>query len=234
MTIARAIIWPGSFGDSSLPKIDLGYTPPLPGALYSWSADTLPLGPIDEWFDAVNGVRIGTDDGAPQVITSGSGRAISFNGTEDRMRCLFPERIAGAHAVIVVYRMPSPTYGDAIISDQQGNTGAGVVVVSSTGTLVGYTDSSYLYPSPSITADSDWHVGILYRDGANSALRIDEAETIGTLSDAIDRRGLAFGYATQGDLRGALEIARVDVIAGTTDAPQRAAIANALAARYNI
>lgn len=234
MSIARAIIWPGSFGDTSLPKVDLGYTPPLPGALYSWSAEHLPLGPIEEWFDGVSGVRMGTDAGAPVVFAGGLFRSIRFNGTEDRMRTLFPEPLVGPHSIVTVYRFTAPSYGEAVVSDNNGTPGAGTMSIDSNGNYIAYTDNSYIYSTPPLPADNSYKVGILTRDGTNSALRVNDVETIGTLSDRIDRRGLALGYATNGDLRSAIEIARMDVIPGPMEPEQRAAIVNALRARHGI
>ena len=234
MTIARSIIWPGSFGDTSLPKINLGYTPPLAGAVYSWSADNLPLGPLTEWFDAVNGVRLGTDAGSPEVIVSDDGRAVSFDGVDDRMRTMLPEPIVGAHTVVVVYRLVSPKYGDVIVSDYSGApTASSQLSVANTLNYVASSEGAVSFASP-IAADTGWHVGIMHRDGANSALRIDSQEETGTMPNTRNRVGVVLGYGTQPPARSAIEVKRMDILIGALDAPQRATIANSLGARYGI
>lgn len=234
MSIARAIVWPGSFNDPTLPKVDLSYTPPLPGAAYSWAADNLQVGELQEWIDSVRGIPMKTDAGAPAVFQGGLFRAIRFNGTDDRMRTLFPVTMAGAHSVVAVYRLTSAAYGDAVFSDHQGLPGAGQITVDSNGNYVAYTDNTYIYSTPPLAANNAWRVAVLTRDGNASAMRINDAETVGNLSSNIARRGIALGYSTRGDNRAAIEVARVDVIPGAMEPAQRAAIVNSLRARYGI
>lgn len=228
---ARAIAYPGSFGDSTLPRISLGYAPPLSAALYDWAADGLPLGEIKNWNSSVEGPAFVADVGNPIVVDSGGSRAVRFDGVDDRMRV--PFALSSPYTLVTVFRVITKIPNSAVLYGY-ASAEEGSLQSDGLGDFIGgYVAGTYLAPNPRATVDANWHVGILSVNGANSATRVDEKEVLGTLPEST-RAGMTLGYALSGVNRTNIEYKRVAVLAGGATADQRTALVNQLSARYGI
>lgn len=228
---ARAIVWDGSFGDTSLPKISLGFAPTLPGAIYDWAADSLPDGTLSTWPSAINGASLAADSGGPIVLSSGGGKAVRFNGTTDRMR--LPFVLTSARTFVAVYRFTT-VRGGASVTYGYLSTAGGAITTDGASTLIGGTiGSEFLIPGPHIAPDTNWHIAVLSVNGSNSAFRQDKVEVVGN-APLNNTDGLTLGFASGGNNRAPIEYKRVAVLAGGTTGAQRDSIVNQLAARYNI
>lgn len=227
----RAIVANVSFGDTTLPKIDITYIAPLAGATYDFAVDQLPLGPVASWPSLVDGVAALVADGStiPQVITDGASKTVRFNGTIDRMK--IPLNLNTAHSVVVVAKLRAPIALDQVI---YGNAQAeGAIGVNSGLNWSGYGGGSSLPMSPTLAPDANWHVFILTHAGASSAVRVDNAETPGNLPVA-QRNGITLGFGTGTDLRAEIDYKRVALIPGTMTTAQRTAIVAQLKQQYGI
>ena len=235
MSNTRAIVWPGSFGDTTLPKVDLSYTPPTPGALYSWIAANQPLGSLTQWADSISGVTPALTGTAPTVIDTPAVRVVDFNGETGgpRMMGPFPTPLAGSYTAIVVYRLTKPiTGGEGIIFASSTTTQGGVYVQTGENPILKAADGSSQI-NTTITADNDWHVAILTIDGSSSALRIDGYELAGTLTGE-SRNGIQLGTSIGATSRAAIQYARVEFIPGPMNNTKRAALAQQLMRQHGI
>jgi hypothetical protein len=229
----RAIVANVSFGDATLPKIDITYIAPLAGAAYDFAVDQLPLGPVASWPNLVDGVTAFAADGAtmPAVITDGASKTVRFNGTIDRMKLTLSMNTA--HSVVVVAKLRAPVANDQIFFGLGANT-EGAIGVNSAGTgYTGYGGGNSVATSPAVVPDTGWHVFILTHQGTGSAVRVDSAETPGTLTVA-QRNGITLGFSSAAGNRAAIDYKRVAVIPGTMTTAQRTAIVAQLKAQYGI
>lgn len=226
----RAIVAPMSFGDTTLPKIDITYIAPLAGALYDFAVDQLPLGPLPSWASILDGVAAPADGATvPQVITDGAGKTVRFNGTSDRIKA--PVVLNAAHTIVAVAKLRAPVALDQVAYGLANNTEGAIGVV--TGNWAGYGGGSSLALSPAVVPDANWHVFILSQAGTSSAFRVDNAEVTGNLPIA-QRNALTLGFGPATDYRSEIDYKRVAVLAGGTTAAQRGAIVAQLKAQYGI
>lgn len=229
----RAIVAPVSFGDATLPKIDISYIAPLVGATYDFAVDQLPLGPVASWPSLVDGVATFVADGSttPTVITDGTSKTVRFNGTVDRMKLAL--NVNAAHSVVVVAKLRAPVALDQVFYGSTGNTEGAIGIPTGAATWAGYGGGGTLSLSPAVAPDANWHVFILTHAGAGSAIRVDNAETTGTLAVA-QRNGITLGFSSAGDLRADIDYKRVALIPGAMTAAQRTSIVAQLKAQYGI
>jgi len=226
----RAIVAPVSFGDTTLPKIDITYIAPLAGALFDYAVDQLPLGPLPSWASILDGTAAPADGSTvPQVITDGAGKTVRFNGTTDRIKA--PVVLNTAHTIVVVAKLRAPIALDQIVYGLANNTEGAIGVV--TGNWAGYGGGSSLALSPAVVPDANWHVFILSHAGASSAFRVDNNEITGTLPVA-QRNALTLGFGPASDFRSEIDYKRVAVLSGGTTPAQRAAIVAQLKGQYGI
>lgn len=229
MSTARALIWPGSFGDTTLPRVNLDYAPPLPNAVHSWSADTLPEGGIAQWTCSVDGTILNADDGQPQALTSQGLRAVRFDGEDDRMRAAFS--LPTPHTVAAVFRFhQTPAQYFTAFADY-GGSGVGAVSYTGTTWRAG-AETGTVSLTPPVAANTGWHVALLTNDGPRSVLHIDHHTAEGTLGTGT-RTGVTLGFA--GSIgRTPVDYARVEVIPGPMTTLEGQTIVNTLRARYGI
>lgn len=228
---AKAIVWDGEFGNPMLPQISIGYSPILPNALFDWAADGLPLGPITNWSSMVDGAALSSDGGSPQVVNSGSGRAIRLNGTSDRMRTQYV--VNTPRTFVVVYRFTAVEPSSAVLYGYLSNTGGAIMSDSSSVLINGAGGGQFLTPNPYIKPDTSWHVTVLSVNGANSAFRHDDREITGSLT-VKPTDGITLGFGGAPDFRAPIEFKRVAVIEGGTTAAYRESLVAQLAQRYGI
>lgn len=227
---AKAIVWDGSFGDTTLPRVSLGYAPLLPNAIHDWAADSLPLGVVSTWSSAASGLSLIADAGGPEVVSS-NGRAVRFNGTTDRMR--LPFVISTARTFVVVYRFTSVIPSAAVLYGYTSTVGGAITTDGASSLIGGTIGSQYLTLNPKVAPDTEWHVAVLSVNGANSAFRHDEAEVVGTAT-VNNTDGITLGFAGGSPGRAPIEYKRVAVLAGGTTAAQRESIVSQMAGRYGI
>jgi hypothetical protein len=229
----RAIVSNVSFGDTTLPKIDITYIAPLAGATYDFAVDQMPLGSLNSWPSLLDGATLVADGATmPTVIADGASKTIRFNGTVDRMK--LPLNINAAHSIVVVAKLRAPVASDQIIYGATGST-EGAIGIGTGGPTnwTGYGGGSVILPAPAVVPDTNWHVFILTHAGTGSAFRIDNAETTGNLPVA-QRNGITLGFGPASDLRSEVDYKRVALIPGTMTNAQRAAIVSQLKAQYGI
>lgn len=226
---ARAIIAPMSFGDTTLPRININYVRPIPGASHDWAVNQMPSGPMSQWPSLIDGTALQADGASPVVVNEGKLRCARFDGATSRMRAAVT--MTGAHSVVAVYRFVSPKpldtvhYGYASYATPQlGLDSTGAVTRATSGT-------SYLIPSPGVVPSQDWCISVLTVDGPSSALLINSSETAGNLP-AADRDGITLGFSGGAVNRTAIEYKRVAIVPGSMTSAQRAAIADQMRAEY--
>ena len=229
---ARAIIAPLSFGDTSLPRINLTYLRPIPGAAYDWAANQMTEGPLAKWPSLVDGTPLLAIGTSPTVKADSKGQFVSFDGVSSLMNARLP--VVGAQTIVAVYRLTAPKGADAIHSGLS-NWNAGLLGLSTDlKTMRALASSgSNLTPSPAMIPDTSWHVSILTVDGPNSALRVDAVEAAGNLT-AGTRDGIALGWSGATGNRTAIEYKRVAIIPGSMTADQRSVIAAQMRGEYPV
>lgn len=227
---ARAIVWDGSFGDPTLPKIELAYAPILPGAIYDWSADSLPLGLLPSWGSAVGGATL-TANGSPQVVESGGGKAVRLDGTVDR----YQNRVvvSGPRTFAIVYRFTAVEASNSVLYGRLTDAGGAIMTDSGNAFVAGRAGGTLLGQTPPIVPDTNWHVAVLTVNNSASAFRHDNIERTGTLP-LNDTDGITLGFGGSPDFRGPIEYKRVAILAGGTTAVQRNEIVAHLASRYGV
>lgn len=231
MSLARVIASPTSFNNTNLRKVDLGYTQPLPGALYDWATDRLPLGALSAWKSLVGGEALIADGGSPSVVSSGNVRALKFDGVANRMR--IPLSVASPHTVVAVYRLVAPA-GNQTVHFGYAGTGAGALSVDAAGTTVRAASATgFIVPTPELAPDSNWHVSVLSINGASSGLRIDNADWVGNLG-AATRDGITIGFAAGTPNRTPIEFKRLAILNGSRSVSQRAGLQQLLSHHYSI
>ena len=228
----RAIVANVSFGDTTLPKIDITYIAPLAGATYDFAVDQLPIAPLGSWPNLLDGLPLVADGGTvPEVLADGASKLLRFNGTSDRMRLTLSMNTA--HSLVLVARLRAPVANDQIVYGNLSNSEGAIGVQAGGANIAGYGGGNTLAMSPTVAPDTNWHVFILTHAGASSAIRIDNAETIGTLTVA-QRNGLTLGFGNVADLRSEIDYKRVALIPGAMTTAQRTAIVAQLKAQYGI
>lgn len=228
----RAIVANVSFGDTTLPKIDITYTAPLAGALYDFAVDQLPLGPVASWPSLVDGLPLVADGSTmPTVITDGASKTVRFNGTIDRMQ--INTNLNTAHSMVVVAKLRAPVPSDQVFYGKSSNSEGAIGIPAAGGNYSGYGGGNTLGMSPAVVPDANWHVFILTQAGASSAVRVDNAESLGTITVA-QRNGITLGFGNLADLRSEIDYKRVALIPGTMTTAQRTAIVAQLKAQYGI
>lgn len=228
----RAIIAPLSFGDSSLPRIDITYVPEITGAVADFAADQLPVGSLPSWRSQV-GATVLVADGAttPQVVSDAGRRSVRFNGSADRMQAALS--VPGAHTVLSVARYRS-TVGGEVVHWGASATEPAVVSLAGNDNFGSSAGGRALLPSPAVVPGTGWHVVAASFAGDNSALNIDGREYTGPLGDvARTRLVLGFGPVASSN-RTAIDYRRVAVIPGTMSAAERARLVAQMAAHYGV
>ena len=228
----RAIIAPLSFGDTSLPRIDITYVPEVPGAVADFAADQLPVGSLSSWRSQV-GSTVLVADGAttPQVVSDAGRRSVRFNGSVDRMQAVLS--VPGAHTVLSVARYRS-TVGGEVVHWGASATEPSVVSTSGNDNLGSSSGGRALLPSPAVVPGTGWHVIAASFAGDNSALNVDGREYVGAIGDvARTRLILGFGPAAS-SYRTAIDYRRVAVIPGTMSAGDRARLVAQMVAHYGV
>lgn len=228
----RAVIAPLSFGDSSLPRIDITYVPEIVGAVADFAADQLPVGSLPSWRSQVGSTVLVADGSTtPQVVSDGGRRSVRFNGSADRMQAAL--NVQGAHTVLSVARYRS-TIGGEVVHWGASATEPAVVSLAGNDNMGASAGGRALLPSPPVIPGTGWHVIAASFAGDGSALNVDGREYAGTLGDAARTR-LVLGFGPAGSSsRTAIDYRRVAVIPGMMSAAERARLVSQMVAHYGM
>lgn len=227
----RAIIAPLSFGDSTLPKIEIDYVRPLNNALYDWAVDNLPDGPLTSWPSLIDGTALIGDGNLPVVSGTGTSKIISLDGVSGRLRKAFS--VTGPYTMAVVFRLTAPAANQTIDYGYIDST-VPRMTVSGAATSFNVTNGSqFMVPSPLVAPNTAWHVAVYTVNGSSqSGLNIDGQDAVGTMTN-VGRDGLTLGYAA-GNGRVPIEYKRVAILSGGTTAVERNALVATLEAQYGL
>lgn len=229
---ARAIVFPGSFGDTSLPKISLDFARPLANALLDCAVESLSAGPVTTWESSVGGSGFSVAEGSPTVSGTGAAKVIRFNGTTDRMQA--PLAISTPHTVVAVFRYLVDV-GDSKVFTGLAGDGEGAVKNTPTKNNLGIVvGAASLSGNPPIVTDTGWHVVIASFAAGASSLRYDTQDTTGSLATP-SRTGIMLGHGPSATgFKQNIEYKRLAVLGGATTLQQRSALVSYLKQRYGI
>lgn len=229
--VASARKYTGSFGNTSLPRIDLNRPLPIPGALVDFASDSMSLGSISSWVDLVNDFSWAATGGV-SVVNDGGGPAVTTDGVDGILRAGLA--LNQPQTVICVGRLkevPAASSDAAVmLNDLAGgrmNVGlgfAGLAWRSDAGTWGNAGGSAPL-------TDTNWHVFMASFNGADSAVRVDAFEQSGLNLGANTRTGIRAGYGA-GYNKQAYK--RVAILPFATTAAQRHSLYLQMKARYGL
>lgn len=222
----KAIVFPGSFGNSSLERIDLNAPPNLPGAVFDFAADSLPLGPLAAWRDLVAG-NPWTTYGGVKVIDDGGGRAVETNGVDGLM--LRVHAMSQPHTVVIVARYKTIPVGGALLMNTNPGDQLNVGVGSSGGGYISSAGKSGTAGTGQPLVDLNYHVLITVFNGTSSSVMADNAEATGLDLGINARSGIRGGYGTT---YSNIAYKRVALFPTALDLGQRNSVRNAMRAQY--
>ena len=232
MTNARALVYGGNFTGADFPKVNVQYTTPMQYAQYDWAADGLPLGPLETWVSLTGNASLPATSGSPTVINSGGGRAVMFDGVDDQMRLAYTKN--SPYTIAAVFRFVAPQAGESVLYGYGGPSSGSIMIHPTSMSIIGNSLSGGFHMSPVLVPDTNWHVALLTVDGANSVLRVDGREAVGTLPTTA-RDGINIGYGNGTPTAKAnVEYKRIVQFLGAGSAGTRDSIVNTLASRYGI
>lgn len=176
-----AIVSPLSFGDESLPRVDVSPVPSLRGALYDWSTDNLGIGDrVTHWTDRASHVTLdapAVPSQAPVVVDdTNHGKLLRFNGVNQRIDA-HGLSLSGPRTLVLVGRLPSGGTSEYFLTNgtigTQFNLG-----INGAGTWLFYNGTGLSNPN---RVDTDMHVFTVVIDGDRSVVSVDGRENGGEL-----------------------------------------------------
>lgn len=224
-----AIVSPASFGDTSLPQIDVSPVPTIRGALYDWAADSLTTNDrITQWSDRASNVSLLAPDFAsqsPTVINDSTyGKLLNFNGTNQRLDAS-GLALSGPRTLIVAGRLPEAK-PSTYMHTQGTGTGYFNLGINGAGKWQFFNGGSINHTA---AATGELHVIIVTIDGGSSALSVDGNEISGSLL-ATTSSTLRLGASSTSYYQ--LDMKRLVVLPYAAIPRERAAISAALMNRY--
>ena len=219
-TIAE--VYPGSYGDTTLPRFDLSYTRPFPGALVDLAADHLPLGKLAVWRDLISNWPLPTGNSrtSPTVVDDGGKRVVRFNGTTDQMLASIstPQPLT----LVLVGRTRDNKAGNVFKS--------GGIVIESDATNSAYRVSNSSGISGGVPSSAQ-HVFVASVNGASSVFSVDGIEYAGTMATSANTY-IGFGTNSAGTVYTPSDISRFIILPYAANAEQRRAISAEMTAHY--
>ena len=218
-----ADVYPGSYGDSTLPHFDLNYMSPFPDAVLDLAADNLALGPLNTWFDLVSNFALPKGNGKtpPTVVMDGGRKVVRFNGTTDQMLAAYA--LAQPLTMILVGRTrdskPNNYLKVAGINIATNAANTGYTVVNGTGPVGG-------------TVSTGQHIFVASVNGASSVANIDGIDYAGAIATS-GNTYVGFGTNTNSSEYMAVDIERFILIPYAATKDQRRAINAEMTARYS-
>lgn len=221
-----AIISPASFGDTSLPRLDLRPVAPIAGAVHDWASERLAPGPIEAWYDMVQNVPFVAPAAPSQkpVVYEGGRKVVRFNGVDQRLDVDI--NMPGPVTMVLVARVNTDANSQYIVT---GGAGPGFNVYrGGTGRWTAYASASLAH---SETADTGTHVFVVVRDGVNSVLSVDGVESRGDMG-SVAATSLRLGSSSNAYF--ATDVQRLALLPFAASQTQRTAIVAQMRAAYNI
>lgn len=221
-----AIISPASFGDTSLPRLDLRPMTNITGAAYDWAADRLNPGALEFWYDMVQNVPFVAPAAPSQkpLVYESNRKVVRFNGVNQRMDASI--QVPGAMTMVLVARLPVADPGQYIMTG--GNGPSMHVYRGGNGNWAAFAGATLGHTTP---ADTGTHIIIVVRDGANSVLNVDGVEVSGDIgplvADALRLGGSSSAYFQT-------DIQRLALLPFAATLNQRTALVAQMRAAYNL
>lgn len=221
-----AIVSPASFGDTSLPRLDLRPMTAIAGAAYDWASDRLNSGPLEFWYDMVQNVPFvapGSPSQKPLVYESNR-KVVRFNGVNQRMDADI--QLTGPATMVLVGRLPVADNSQYILT---GGTGPAFHVYrGGNGNWATFAGSTLGHTS---AADTSFHIIIVVRDGVNSVLNVDGVDVIGDMGPLIAER-LRLGGSSSAYFQ--TDIQRLALLPFAATQKQREALVAQMRAAYKL
>lgn len=221
-----AIVSPASFGDTSLPRLDLRPMSAIAGAAYDWASDRLSPGPLEFWYDMVQNTPFAAPVSPSQkpLVYESVRKVVRFNGVNQRMDAEI--QLTGPTTMVLVARLPTADPSQYILTGGSGPSfhvyrGGNGNWATFAGATLGHTSA----------ADTGTHVIIVVRDGANSVLNVDGVDVAGDMGALIAERLRLGGSATayfQTDIQ------RLALLPFAASLNQRTALVAQMRAAYNL
>ena len=224
---ARAIIAPGSFGDTTLPKIELAYVRAIAGAVNDWAADILPPGSVTSWPDLISGLVLPARAGAgsaPTVVTDAGKRIVRFDGVANWMQLAYAKN--QPMTTVVVARMNESKASNTVLA------GGVHIRTDSANTKMEVTAGTPL-GTTAAPVNTNWRIYIVVNDGAASTISVDGVEVSGDAGTAA-RTFVNLGINAAGTVFNRTDYSRVAFLPYAAGATERAAILAQMKFQYGL
>lgn len=221
-----AIISPASFGDTSLPRLDLRPLTAIPDAAYDWASERLSAGPLESWYDMVQGAALVAPAPPSQkpVVLEGNRKVVRFNGIDQRLDVGI--QLTGPATMVLVGRLATDANSQYFLTGGLGP--AFHVYRGATGKWSATAGSAIAHTSD---ANTFTHVFVVVRDGANSVVSVDGVEVAGDLGAQVATT-LRLGASSAAYF--ATDIQRLALLPFAANQNQRAALVAQMRAAYSI
>lgn len=221
-----AIISPSSFGDSSLPRLDLRPIVSIPGAAYDWASERLSAGPLEAWYDTVQNVPFAapTPPSQKPVVYEGGRKVVRFNGADQRMDAAI--NLTGPRTLVVVGRFALAEAGQYMLST--GTTGNHNLYTGGNGKFAFYGTTAL---SSTKNMDTNTHVFLVSINGDQTVFSVDGEEVTGnpgTIGETALRMGSGAGKYF------GVDVQRIALLPFAANAAQRAALVARLRSAYSV
>lgn len=224
---ARAFIAPVSFGDTTLPKIELAYVRAVAGAVNDWAADILPLGSLASWPDLVSGLVLPARTGVgtqPAVVTDTGRRIVRFDGIANWMQLAYAK--SQPMTTVIVARMNESKASNTVLA------GGVHVRTDSTNTKMEVTAGTAL-GTTAAPVNTNWRVYIIVNNGATSTISVDGVEVTGDAGTAA-RTFINLGINSAATVFNRTDYQRLAFLPYAAGATERATILAQMKFQYGI
>lgn len=223
-----AHVYTGSWGNTSLERIDLNAPAPLASSTFDWASNSLPLGALTSWRD-LNANHDWPCFGGVSVIEDQGGRAVATNGVDG----LLIKNYAAAQpeTIVIVARYRTIPTNGAFLMNPHGADNVTVGVASSGTSYISSAGTSATAGTGAPLVDTNYHLLITVFDGANSSVMVDNVERVGANLGPNARAGFRGGY---GASYSNIAYKRVVRLPWALTASQRAGVRDIMNAQYNL
>ncbi|WP_157365915.1 hypothetical protein [Arthrobacter sp. Leaf234] len=216
-----------SFGDTTLPKIELAYVRPVAGAVNDWAADILPVGLLASWPDLVSGLVLPSRSAAgnmPSVVTDGGRRIVRFDGVANWMQLAYAK--PQPMTTVIVARMNELKAGNTVLA------GGVHVRTDGTNTKMEVTAGTALGTSAA-AVNTNWRIYIVVNNGANSSISVDGVEVAGNAGTS-SRTFINLGINSAASVFNRTDYTRLAFLPYAATTAERASILAQMKAQYGL
>lgn len=223
------IVAPVSFGDATLPQLDITPLLRVPGASYDWAVDKVSAGPVATWYGMVQAGQMVAPTVAsqrPNLTTDGvTGRKIMhFDGVNQRFDATLS--LSGAKTLVVVGRLPLAANSSYLIT---GGTGPSFnLYIGSNGKFASTAGTTL---ASTVTADGNMHVFIFVSNGTSSVFSVDGVEVAGAAGTST---ATGLRVAATSTVYAQADVQRIAVVPYAATSAQRAAILAQMKSQYGL